>query len=195
MSPFTKHVQRWTGCAECKLCDGRRHMVFARGQLPCDVLLVGEAPGASEDVLGAPFVGPAGHLLDRIVAEATDGLPPYRIAFTNLVCCYPAEEKAAGVNEPPKEAIKACAPRLKEFVRLARPRLIVCVGTLAKKHITGQAQFSIRKDNSLEWLHGKPLEFVEIVHPAFILRANIAQRGLLIQRCVVRIRSALEELA
>lgn len=195
LSPFAKHVQRWTGCTKCPLCTGRRNMVFARGQLPASVLFCGEAPGASEDVLGSPFVGPAGHLLDDIIKQALYDLPPQRIAFTNLVACYPKEEKAAGVNEPPTEAIKACAPRLKEFVRIAQPRLIVLVGTLAKKWIAGQAQFSIRKDNSLEWIPpSRLLQFVEIVHPAFILRSNIANRGLLVQQCMVRLRAAVEEL-
>lgn len=166
-------------------------MVFVRGQLPCDVLFVGEAPGDSENALGVPFIGPAGKLLDRIVEDALQGLymtpenrgwDKHRIAFTNVVGCYPAEQKQTGDHAPPPEALKACAPKLKELVSLAKPRLVICVGTLATKNI------HLSVDTA------GPIKVESIVHPAAILRANIAQQGLMIQRSIVTIRTALEDL-
>jgi DNA polymerase len=192
-SLFQKHAARWNNCRSCPLCEGRRHVVLARGVVPCDVLFIGEAPGASEDVLGAPFMGPAGKLLDRIIAEAVDSIfvggcarmkdDEPRIAFTNLVCCVPRGDDGDKVAEPPKEAIKACQPRLKEFIALARPKLVVCVGGLATKWVK-----SGRDDLGLG-----EVPIIEIVHPAAILRANIAQQGLAMQRAVVMLATAIED--
>lgn len=175
-TPWQQHVERWRGCQGCELHQRRKRVVLARGSVPCDVLFVGEAPGASEDAIGAPFVGPAGKLLDEIIEEAMSGLPPLRIAFTNLVCCIPRGEDWEKIGEPGKEHIAACRKRLEEFVALARPRLIVLVGSLAKRHSSGLV-------GSRSW--------AEIDHPAFIMRMNEAQRGLARQRAEVRIRNAV----
>jgi uracil-DNA glycosylase len=93
------------------------------------------------------------------------------------------------VSEPDPEDIKACRPRLIEFCRIAKPRYIVHVGTLARKFgIVGQ------NDIGAEWMpQDSFIKFTDIKHPAFILRANIAQKGLLIQTAVVNIRSMLDE--
>src|SRR5207244_4450732 len=126
MSAWTDHVARWKDCTACPLCQQRDRIVLARGQVPCDVVFVGEAPGASEDVLGQPFVGPAGRLLDQIIERA---LPAgARFALTNLVACFPREAKARGENMPEVKEILACRPRLLEFIDLCRPKLVVRVG-------------------------------------------------------------------
>jgi len=173
MTPYQKHIEQWRDCRKCLLCDQRKRVVFARGQVPCEVLFIGEAPGASEDVLGKTFCGPAGHLLDRIIEQSQAVRFPYTYALTNLVCCYPRDAKGEGNHEPPEEAIKACAPRLRQFIRLCRPRLIICVGKLASK-----------------WINNT----VEIIHPAAILRMDVSQRGLAVQRCVVTIADAVAGL-
>ena len=198
LSPFQRHVEAWRGCTRCTLHHGRRNVVLARGRLPCDVLLIGEAPGKSEDALGQPFVGPAGHLLDEIVAEALEeqnalraeiGGGPLRVGMTNLVACVPKGEDGEKLSEPDADEIKRCRPRLVELVRMSKPRFIVLVGSLPRKHITGQAMF-----DPVDWLaDGEFIRFIGIDHPAFILRANFAQRGLLIQKAVVTIRSSLAE--
>lgn len=197
MSPYQLHVEKWTVSGGCgsSICSGAQHLCFTRGTIPCDVLFVGEAPGESEDVLGKPFKGPAGHLMDQIVSRAWKG-KSLTWAMTNLVCCYPRELKKAGVNEPPREAIYSCNVRLVEFVRICQPKLIVLVGKLAAQHIRGEAQFRLdnKPEQELEWLNGKFMQFCEISHPAAIIRANIAQRGLMMQRAVVLLSNALEGL-
>jgi len=166
--------------------------VLARGIIPADVLFVGEAPGASEDVVGVPFVGPAGKLLDKIVNSARElGDSDNRLAyaFSNLLACVPKDKSGEKIHDGgkiPVECINACAPRLNEFVQLCQPRLIVLVGALAKKHIYGQAQFDC------DWID--ELHFCEIIHPASILRMDISQKGLAVQRCVVIVSDALEAL-
>lgn len=192
-SPWQRHKERWSDCRECPLCERRTNVVLTRGSLPCDVLFVGEAPGQSEDVLGKPFVGPAGKLLDEIIAKSMFG-PGYvktgrelTYAMTNLVACIPLGEDGAKTAEPPEESIKACAGRLREIVDIADPKLIVCVGLLSTKWVPKLCR------------PGKDVEswapIVSIVHPAAILRADVSQRGLMIQRTVVTLADAVSEIS
>lgn len=165
--------------------------MLARGTVPCDVLFVGEAPGASEDVIGRPFVGPAGHLLDEIIKNSVGSR--YRVALTNLVGCIPRADPKdlqqlkvadkSGKIDPPEEAIRACAPRLREFVRMCRPSLIVCVGKLATKWA------STSEDPT-----GSGCHRVDVVHPAAILRMDVSQKGLAIQRATIAIADALKDI-
>lgn len=196
MTPWKQHVETWSHCTACHLCTGRHSVVLARGQIPCDVLFIGEAPGTAEDALGKPFIGPAGKLLDRCIEEACDGLKVRpRLAFTNLIACIPVGDDGNKTGEPPKTSITACAPRLKEFVRIAKPRAIVVVGTHAKKHIIGQAQFATKSENGQPaWLRGKFMKFAEIVHPAFILRADQSRQGLAVQKTIVTLNDLFTEM-
>lgn len=187
MTRFQLHLANWQNCQACELCDQRRNMVFSRGRVPCDILFIGEAPGLSEDVVGRPFVGPAGKLMDRIITEALTGYEHMSYALTNLVCCFPKKQKEAGDNEPPPESIEACSKRLEEFVNLAEPRMIVCVGGLAQAWIIGTKG----RRHILTGYQGK---LIAITHPAAILRMLLAQRPLVTRRCVVTIAEAIEEL-
>ena len=176
--------RRWQDCTACDLSGCRSKMVLMRGTVPCDVLFVGEAPGKSEDVLGIPFVGPAGKLLDEMVARA---LPATRTsAYTNLVCCLPLDERGDKTEEPPDEAIEACSLRLIEFVELANPKLICCVGKLAFDWLEPGYKHSIQLT--------KHVPLVRIEHPASILRQSYAQRDLSVQRAVVTLANAVEEI-
>lgn len=199
MTKFQLHKQRWEHCTDCPLCEGRQNVVLFRGSVPCDVLFVGEAPGQSEDVIGTPFVGPAGHLLDQIVEQALSqagheqdtGAPrpdggwystwepaDLRIGYTNLIACIPLDETGSKVHEPPEQSIKACRTRLEEQIDLCKPKLVVCVGKLAKKYLP-------------PYWEGPT---VEIIHPAAILRAEVAQQTLLVRQAVVTLADAFGEL-
>lgn len=199
MTEWQQHFEKWKDCRLCSLCDTRRRIVLARGKIPADILFIGEAPGPSEDMLGKPFIGPAGKLMDDIIGRSIEGRFSY--CMTNLVACIPLESAGKKFAEPPVESIKACAQRLQEFVKIVRPRLIVRVGVLAKKHVYGQSDFSEfqnmddPKFASLPWIpRGKFLLFADLIHPAAILRMNRAQQGLAVQRCVVELLSAVREL-
>jgi uracil-DNA glycosylase len=188
MTPWQKHIEIWTACTRCPLCNQRDKICLGRGSLPCDVLFIGEAPGTSENDLGYPFAGPAGHLLNEWVEFALQGIDPApRCSFTNLVACFPAEAKATGDHQPAPEEIKACEPRLKEFIGLCKPRLklVVCVGALADKHIP-------KKANAL----GIPVEvkIINITHPSAVLRANVAQKDMMAQMARVTLATAIQEM-
>ncbi len=187
MTPWQRHQAKWLQCQRCELCHGRKHVVLCRGELPCAVLFAGEGPGESEDVMGRPFCGPAGQLLDAIVKEslAAAGAPDLSCAFTNLVACIPRDEVDRKADEPPPEAVDACAPRLAELVAMAKPQLIVCVGGLAKDELMSARG---KRGTLRDWSG----ELVDVVHPAAILRANPAQRGLMVRRCVARLANAVQ---
>lgn len=205
MSDWLAHVGKWKDCQRCPLGRQRHRICLARGDVPCDVLFIGEAPGASEDAIGLPFVGPAGDLLESILANAflplalcaTCGALRSRdgddwvcagghrrrdghggrdvsCARTNLVACFPKEAKARGDNEPERGEVMACRPRLHEFVNLARPRLLVCVGALSAQYVAARP--------------GLPR--LEIDHPAWMLRQPLAKRQMVVQRTVVALRGA-----
>lgn len=187
LSLYQEHFNKWKNCTRCPLHETRKSVCIARGKVPADIVLIGEAPGVSEDVLGQPFMGPAGKLLDSIVENSVPS--ELRCAFTNIVACIPLGEDRKKTAEPQYEDIKACRPRLIEFVRLCQPRLIVQVGVLAKSYTGGHSLYTPT------WLpKSQPyLQFVDIDHPAFILRMNSAQRGLAIQKAEVRLKCAIEE--
>lgn len=197
MTPWQVHVARWRDCIRCPLHEGRRSVVLARGSLPCDILFVGEAPGQSEDVLGEPFVGPAGQLLDRIVSEALTSpcmSAPLRIAFTNVVACFPREAKQTDDHAPPREAVKACRPRLQEFIVLAKPRLVVFVGSVADRAGSEALGKATTLTGGRVTGHATVKLWASIQHPAAILRAPTAGRSLMVRRAVIRLQKAFEQL-
>jgi DNA polymerase len=190
MSAWTEHVAKWEGCTRCALARQRGLICLARGDVPCDVLFIGEAPGASENALGVPFVGPAGQLLDRVIEQALGGFSLCKAgharangyggrsittAYTNLVACFPEEAKGRGDNEPEVEEVLACRKRLDEFVALARPKLVVFVGNMVE-------QWTNVPDGAAS---------VKIVHPASVLRQPLVQKNLAVQRAVVTLRNAV----
>lgn len=231
LSLFQLHVREWENCTRCPLCETRRNIVLSRGKVPCDVLFIGEGPGESEDVLGAPFVGPAGHLLDHIIERSVPqdktfcaecgedvtklvndeqgrvkytGCPKcprrpravrvkmgMRIALTNLVACIPRDAEGNKSGEPDPDEIVQCSPRLESFVELAAPRLIVCVGALSEAWIMGSNRGQKGKRHLLASFEGP---IIAIKHPAAILRSNVAAQGLDVQRCIVGIRTAIDDL-
>jgi DNA polymerase len=151
------------------------------------VLFCGEGPGVSEDELGKPFAGPAGHLLDKIIEVALEGKITY--AMTNLVGCIPRDGEVGKATQPPDEAIRKCTPRLKDLIWIAKPRLIVCVGALASKWLQNPKVFE-----PSWWEPLGEVRFVSIAHPAFLLRLSMAQRPLEVQRAIITLRDAGEEL-
>lgn len=214
-SRFTLFTQKWAGGCGSEDCAKAFRRVLCRGQVPCDVLLAGEAPGRSEDTLGVPFVGPAGRLIQSIVDDAAgqvrlcsvcrraqvwngkqltcpnrhSGAAPeaVRIAWTNCVGCLPRSFDGQKAGEPSEEQKEACQPRLEEFIALAAPRLIVCVGTVARDWLAQGYKMSVKLPDP------RPA-IISVDRPEDIRRMNQAQVGLAVQRCTVTIRNALEDL-
>jgi uracil-DNA glycosylase family 4 len=185
MTRWQAFEERWKDGCGSDFCAGASKCL-ARGSVPCDVLFIGEAPGASEDVEGEPFHGPAGHLLNQIVEEATSGMTQrVKIGFTNIVGCIP-REGLQKISEPTAEQIQQCAPRLAEFLALCSPRLVVLVGAVAATWMRPGYVNPVQIP--------KGVKTCEIEHPAAIIRAPEAAKGWKIQRCIVVVRNAVEDL-
>lgn len=227
MTAWQRHKEKWSNCERCALSKVRQRVVLLGGlngekvdSLPCDVVFIGEGPGQSEDVIGKPFVGPAGHLLAELVEDAKQmsGVDP-TVALTNLIACIPLEDNKVG--EPPDFAVLECAPRLFEIIKICKPKLIVLVGKHArewypalleaaesyrglsrsipasKKRKVGKRGLAFDKIRSLGQPQAEPFKpkfgTVEIDHPAFILRSDVTQQGLMKQRCIVALSDAFED--
>lgn len=192
LSRFQRHKAEWSVCEGCDLCATRKNVVLYRGKIPCDILFIGEAPGASEDTLGIPFVGPAGKSLDGMIEQALGTLEgnlseSVRFGFTNLVACIPKNEEKE-IIEAPKASIEACQERIEQIARMCNPQVVVLVGKQAKRWIAGQA--SLGFDDPSE----KTVEFFEIIHPAAIMQMDMSQKSLAYHRCVVTIADAINAL-
>jgi DNA polymerase len=148
-------------CARCRLAEGRRTVVFARGNPEAELMLIGEGPGAEEDRQGLPFVGPAGQLLDRIVAAI--GLSREEVYVCNVVKCRPP-----GNRDPLPDEVAACRAFLESQVRLVRPRVIVALGRVAAQTLLGTDAPVGRLRGEWHELMGVPLRVT--YHPAAILR-------------------------
>lgn len=154
-------------CEKCELCKTRHNVVFGEGNLRAKLMFIGEGPGQREDEQGRPFVGPAGQLLDKMIAAI--GLSRNDVYIANIVKCRPP------FNADPKpEYAEACIGYLREQVRFIRPRIIVCLGRIAAQHI-------IKDTYGISRIHGHVYErgsfyLVPTFHPAALLRDESKKR-------------------
>ncbi len=149
-------------CQACLLCKQRKQAVFGVGAPSAPWLFVGEGPGAEEDDLGEPFVGPAGKLLDAMLAAA--GLQRGReVYIANVVKCRPP-----GNRNPSADEAQACAPFLDRQIDLVQPKLIVALGKIALSRLTGSEGSMASMRGKLHEYRGIPV--VATYHPAYLLR-------------------------
>lgn len=148
-------------CYSCGLRSGCKQVVVSRGEPSSRVMLVGEGPGAYEDEQGTPFVGPAGQLLDKILAAAE--LPPEDVYITNVVKCRPP-----GNRLPKADETKNCLPWLERQIELVSPKLLVCLGALAGQTLI-DPNLRITRDRG-KWHKYNGIDIVATFHPAALLR-------------------------
>lgn len=157
------------GCRACPLWRDATQTVFGEGPTRAVMMLVGEQPGDREDREGRPFVGPAGTILDRALAQA--GIDRTQVYVTNSVkhFKYRSRGKRRIHQRPDSEEIKACHQWLQAELDLIKPRVLVCLGATAAKALLGSAA-RIERDR------GRPLpsELAPLVmltaHPSAVLR-------------------------
>jgi DNA polymerase len=154
-------------CRACELCDSRRQTVFGAGSEQAHWLIVGEAPGETEDLAGEPFVGKAGQLLDRMLAalalsrSAAD--PARQVFIANTLKCRPPRNR----NPAPVE-LAQCKPFLERQIELVQPRIIVALGRFAVDVVLGSSV-------AIGQLRGRIHRWREIpvvvsYHPSYLLR-------------------------
>ena len=155
-------------CTRCKLHRlGRRQIVFGVGNPEADLMFVGEAPGADEDVQGIPFVGRAGQLLTKII-EAID-LKREDVYIANVIKCRPP-----GNRNPEQDEVETCEPFLFRQIEIIKPKVIVALGKFG-------AQTLLRTFEPISRLRGRVYDYrgaklVPTFHPAYLLRNPSSKR-------------------
>jgi DNA polymerase len=167
LRPWAELRQAVAVCAACGLADSRTQVVFGVGPQPAPWMVIGEAPGQQEDERGEPFVGPAGQLLDAMLAAI--GVDRSSSAFiANVLKCRPPRNR-----DPLPDEVAACAPWLSQQIRAIDPRVILVVGRIAARALLGT-------ESSLASLRGtvhrvsvgeRDIPVVVTYHPAYLLRS------------------------
>jgi uracil-DNA glycosylase len=158
------------GCEACDLWKRGTQTVFGEGRRGASLMFVGEQPGNDEDLAGKPFVGPAGRILDKALAEA--GVPRQQAYVTNVVKHFKwtPRGKRRLHAKPNRVEIVACLPWLEAEMATVRPRLVVALGSTAAKTLLG-ASFSVMRDRGREQASERAGRVVATVHPSSILRS------------------------
>jgi DNA polymerase len=157
-------------CQACDLWKRGTQTVFGEGAARAELLLVGEQPGDQEDLSGHPFVGPAGRVLDRALADA--GIDRGAVYVTNVVKHFKWEPRGKRrIHKKPNAAeISACRPWLETEVALVKPRAVVCLGATAAQALLGKA-FKVTQHRG-EFIDSPLAPLVlATVHPSSLLRA------------------------
>jgi len=155
-------------CTRCKLHTlGRKQIVFGVGNPNADLMFVGEAPGADEDIQGEPFVGRAGQLLTKII-EAID-MKREDVYIANVIKCRPP-----GNRNPEPDEVEQCEPFLFRQIDAIKPKVIVALGKFA-------AQCLLRTSDPITRLRGREYKYRDAIlmptyHPAYLLRTPSAKR-------------------
>ena len=153
--------QSISNCTRCALAKTRTNLVFGSGDVHANLMLIGEAPGQEEDMKGFPFVGKAGHLLEKIL-QAID-FTREEIYITNILKCRPP-----GNRDPLPEEIACCYPYLMRQIEIIQPQILLALGRIA-------AQTLLNTTTSLSTLRGQfhsvgNCDLFVTFHPAALLR-------------------------
>ena len=157
-------------CKACDLWERGTQTVFGAGAHPARVLFVGAQPGNDEDLAGQPFVGPAGRLLDKALAEA--GIDRSQTYVTNVVKHFKWEPRGKRRihAKPNAQEVRACRPWLDAEIAVVKPEVIVCLGATAAQSLLGAAfRVSQRRGEIVPSLLAPKV--IATVHPSSILRA------------------------
>lgn len=158
-------------CQACALAKTRNKVVFGSGNTSARLMLVGEAPGADEDIQGVPFVGRAGQLLTKILQAI--GLEREDVYIANVLKCRPPNNR-----NPQAEEIIACRDILFEQIRLIRPEVILALGSFAAQVLLDCEQsVGSMRSNVYDFAGCEGTKLVVTYHPAYLLRNPGAKRN------------------
>ena len=160
-------VRQWMGeCTRCSLSRGRDKIVFGSGPEDARIMFIGEGPGAQEDRQGLPFVGPAGKLLDAMLAAV--GLRREQVYIANIVKCRPP-----GNRDPQAEEVAACRPFLEAQVKVIAPAAICTLGRPAAHALLNSDAPMGRLRG--QWSRALGVPVLPTYHPAYLLRTPEAK--------------------
>lgn len=156
-------------CRRCELWQPATQAVFGEGPEDARIMVVGEQPGDAEDLSGRPFVGPAGKLFDRALAEL--GIDRARLYVTNAVKHFRFEQrgKVRLHRNPERTHVDACAPWLAAELARVDPRVVVCLGATAAQAVLGRG-FRLMAQRGTWQVLGEGRRAFATVHPSWVLR-------------------------
>jgi uracil-DNA glycosylase family 4 len=168
IAAFADLRQRALACVKCShLASSRKNVVFGVGDINAQLMFVGEAPGADEDIQGEPFVGKAGQLLTKIIE--TMGLRRDSVYIANILKCRPdTPGQASGNRKPTPEEMQTCIPFLHEQIDLIKPKVLVALGGTAVEGLLGKTVGIMKLRGNWQTYRGTPL--MPTYHPAYVLR-------------------------
>jgi uracil-DNA glycosylase len=183
------------GCRACDLWRNATQTVFGEGSERAEVMMVGEQPGDREDVEGRPFVGPAGRVLDRALEEV--GIDRDLVYVTNVVKHFKwrPRGKRRIHQKPNADEVRACRPWLDSELALVKPRVLVCLGSVAAQALLGR-EFRVTRERG-RFVESTLAERVTAtVHPSSILRADDDEaRALAMEQFVEDLRVVAREVS
>nr|WP_217279325.1 uracil-DNA glycosylase [Corallococcus exiguus] len=167
--PTLDQVRRELGdCRRCKLCSGRKNIVFGSGNPRADLVFVGEGPGENEDLQGVPFVGAAGDLLTKMIGAM--GFTRNDVYISNVVKCRPP-----GNRNPEPDEIAACEPFLRSQLLAIQPKVIVALGKFAAQTLLRDTTPITRMRG--QWREYEGIQLMPTFHPAYLLRNSAEKRN------------------
>ncbi len=183
-------------CRKCQIGYERRNNVYGEGDPCANLMVIGEGPGETEDLLGRPFVGRAGELLDKMLAAIS--LAREEVYICNTVKCRPTLHEGGKIkNRAPAPAeMDNCRPYLDEQIEIISPQVILAVGAPAAKTFLGK-NFSIMNGRG-RWYEGpNGIPLMVTYHPAYVLRQGgmaLTETKRLVWSDLKKVRAKLDEL-
>jgi DNA polymerase len=164
LDELQSYGQGVAACTRCRLSQGRTQVVFGSGSPHADLMFVGEAPGFHEDKQGLPFIGQAGKLLEKLLAQI--GMARGDVYIANVLKCRPP-----GNRDPQPDEIEACESHLFKQIELIRPTVVATLGNFATKLLSGRP-LGITRVHGQEQettLGGRKVLLYPLYHPAAAL--------------------------
>jgi uracil-DNA glycosylase family protein len=186
-----------TGCTRCDLYRDATQTVFGEGPARARLVLIGEQPGDREDREGHPFVGPAGHLLDRALDAA--GIDRTTVYLTNVVKHFKWKRGSGKVRlhqKPNREEVRACALWWEAELEVVRPELVVLLGaTAAQAVLSPQVRVTRDRGQILVADDTRAFDALVTVHPSAVLRTKPPERDVAFDALVRDLEVAARHLA
>ena len=176
-------------CTLCHLHKTRNKVVFGNGPVPCDLMLIGEAPGADEDEQGLPFIGRAGQLLTKIFESV--GIDRDKdVYIANTLKCRPPDNRT-----PQKDEQDACRPYLEAQIKLVNPKILLLAGAPACKVILNNEEPISKIRGKWIKMEGTDISIMPIFHPSYLLRSPSKEKGApkwLTWQDMIEVKNALD---
>ncbi len=171
-------------CHLCELSKSRKKVVFGEGNINSPIMFIGEAPGASEDESGRPFVGRAGQLLTKII-ESVLLCEREDVYIANVIKCRPPQNRVPSSTE-----VASCKPYILKQIAMVNPKILVALGTTSYQFLTDDM-------TPISRVRGVTLEFgdkilIPTFHPSYLLRNPSAKKDA--YRDFLKIKAYLEEI-